>query len=112
MNRIHLLSAALAAAMLTLGAPAQAADDATSGSGLTKTEAKDLKAQSEGNYKARKKVAEADEALDKADCKAALDGSAKRACDKTAKYDAKSDKAAAKTVHEVEKKAIKDATAK
>ena len=47
--------------------------------------------------------------LDKADCKTALEGSAKRACDKSAKAGAKGTKADAKMVHEVEEKAIKDA---
>lgn len=87
---------------------AHAADDATAG-GISRSEAKDLKTQSEAQYKARKKVAEAQEDLNRADCKTALDGAARRACEKTAKADAKTKKAAAKTVHEAEESAIKDA---
>lgn len=112
MNRNTFL-AALATA-LALGLPAaHAADDAASApAGLSKDDAKGLKTQSEGQYKARKKVAEANEALDRADCKTALDGSAKRACEKSAKAGAKSVKASAKMAHEIEEKQIKDATAK
>ena len=87
--------------------PATAADPA-----LTKSEAKDLKTQSDAQYKARKNVAEANEDLAKGDCKVALEGSAKRACDKSAKASAKSGKADAKTLHEMEKQTIKDSTAK
>lgn len=75
---------------------------------ITKDEAKDLKTQSDAQYKARKNVAEAAEDLNKGDCKTALEGSAKRACEKSAKAAAKSDKANAKTVHEIEKQAIKN----
>ena len=90
---------------------AVAADTHTAGTeaGLARSDAKDLKTHSEADYKARKKVAEANEVLNKADCKSALDGSAKRACEKSAKAAARSDKADAKTVHEAEEKAIKDA---
>ena len=103
------LSAALAALALSLGLPAHAVTDAPAAdAGATRAEAKDMKTQSEAQYKARQKVAEANEGLDKADCKSALDGSARRACEKSAKAAAKSAKADAKTVHEVEEKAIKD----
>lgn len=98
------ISAMLAAFAASLCLSASAADDP----GLTRSEAKDLKTQSEAQYKARKKVAEANEDLNKADCKTALDGSAKRACDKSAKAAARSHKANAKTVHEFEEQAIKD----
>jgi DNA-directed RNA polymerase subunit K/omega len=98
-NRFTLLIAAAATAFaMTAGA----AEPAT----ITKDEAKSLKAQSEGQYKARKNVAEANEDLNRADCKSALEGSAKRACEKSAKHTAKSDKAATKAVHEVEEKKI------
>ncbi len=100
------------AASLLLCLSARAADDAkaaTDAAGISKTEAKDLKTQSEAQYKARKHVAEANETLGKADCKTALEGSAKRACEKGAKAAAKSDKADAKTLHEVQEQAIKDA---
>ena len=58
---------------------------------------------------AREKSAEAKEELDKADCKTSMSGSAERACQKSAKAAAKSTKADAKTVHEAEEQAIKDA---
>lgn len=79
---------------------------------LSSTEAKDLKTQSESQYKARKKVAEANEELNKGDCKTALEGSAKRACEKSAKAAAKSQKADAKTIHEAQEATIKDAKTK
>ena len=84
---------------------AYAADDTAA---VTKQEAKSLKATSEGDYKARKNIAEAKEDLNKADCKANLEGSTKRACDQSAKANAKARKADAKLVHEAEEKAIKD----
>jgi len=102
MKTASTLFAALAAALsLTL---AHAAD-----TGISKQEAKDLKTQSEAQYKARGKVAEAKEDLDKADCKTSLSGSAEHACKKSAKAAAKSRKADAKTQHEAEEQAIKDA---
>jgi hypothetical protein len=99
------LASVFATAALGLCSTAFAADPT-----LTKDEAKDLKTQSEAVYKARKNVAEANEDLNKGDCKTALEGSAKRACNKSARASAKSDKAAAKTVHEKEEQQIKDAT--
>jgi len=103
------LLATVASAALTFAFGAHAQD---SNATLTKEEAKSLKAQSEGQYKAKKNIAEAAEDLNRADCKSALDGSAKRACEKSAKHAAKSDKAAAKAAHEVEEKKIDDATQK
>ena len=105
------VSTLLAAAVAALCLQANAADDkaAAAGTGVTKDQGKDLKTQSEADYKARKKIVEANEVLDKADCKTALDGAAKRACDKSAKAGAKGAKADAKMVHEIEEKAIKDA---
>lgn len=103
------ISATLAAVAAAFCLSAQAADaDKTTNPTLSNSEAKDLKVQSEGQYKARKKVAEANEELNKADCKTALEGSAKRACEKSAKQAAKSQKAGAKTVHEAEEATIKD----
>lgn len=104
MKYSKIISAMLAAFAASLYLTAGAADD----SSLTRTEAKDLKTQSEAQYKARKKVTEANEDLNKADCKTALEGAAKRACEKSAKAAARSHKADAKTVHEVEEQAIKD----
>lgn len=99
------LTATLAAVAATLCFSVSAADTAT----ITNGEAKDLKIQSEAHFKARKKVAEANEDLNKADCKTALEGSAKRACEKSAKAAAKSHKADAKMMHESQEKAIDDA---
>lgn len=90
--------------------PAYAADDAKApDAGLTRTEAKDLKTQSEAEFKAQKKVVDANAELAEADCKTSLDGSAKRACKKAVKHHAKAAKAEAKMVHESEEKAIRDA---
>lgn len=105
------LSAAIAAIAASFCFSAHAADGdkaATTG-GLTSAQAKDLKTQADAELKARQKVAEANEVLNKADCKTALEGSAKRACEKSAKANAKSEKADAKTLHEVQEGAIKDA---
>jgi len=102
-------SALLVTALSSFCLAAFAADPSTEAA-LSKGEAKDLKTQSEAQYKARKNVAEANEDLNKGDCKTALEGAAKRACLKSAKASAKSDKAAAKTVHELEEQKIKDAT--
>ena len=77
------------ATSLCLSAGAADNDKAATDSGLARTEAKDLKTQSEANHKARGKIAEANEVLNKADCKTALEGSARRACEKSAKAAAK-----------------------
>ncbi len=91
--------------------PVYAADDAAKApdAGLTRTEAKDLKTQSEADYKAQKKVVDANAEMAEADCKTSLEGGAKRACKKAVKHHAKAGKAEAKMVHEAEEKAIKDA---
>ena len=102
------LSTLLLALAASACATAYAADSAAGGAMLTQQEAKSLKATSEGDYKARKNIAEAQENLDKADCKANLDGSTKRACNKSAKAAAKSTKADANLVHEAEEKVIKN----
>ena len=109
MNKLFSTPLAVLATSLCLSAGAADNDKAATAPGLARTEAKDLKTQSEADYNARKKVAEANEVLNKADCKTALEGSARRACENSAKAAAKSNKADAKTVHEIEEKAIKDA---
>ena len=106
MKTIPTLLAALAAS-LSLSLGAYAAD--APATGVSKTEAKDLKTQSEAKYEAKKKVAEANEDLRKADCEVAHDGSPERACKKAVKAHAKAAKADAKARHEAEEKAIKDA---
>ena len=98
------LSALVAVCAASFCLSTQAAD-AT----IAKDQAKDMKTQSEAQYQARKKVADANEDLNRADCKTALEGAAKRACEKSAKATAKSDKADAKTLHETEEQRIKDA---
>lgn len=70
--------------------------------------AKDAKTQSKAEYKARKKVAEAQEDLNKADCEVSSDGAVERACKKEAKAQSKQDKAHAKTTYETEKQQIKE----
>jgi hypothetical protein len=93
----------------TLSLGAQAQDSAASAPApvLNKQEAKDLKTESKAAYKASKDVANANKELNKGDCEVAFDGSAERACKKTARAQAKTDKAEAKAVHEAEKDAIK-----
>ena len=108
MTQHKTLAAAVAAVATCFCLTTHAADGAT----ITKDQAKDLKTQSDGQYKARKNVAEANEDLNRADCKTALDGAAQRACEKSAKATAKSKKADAKTLHKVEEERIKDAAKK
>jgi hypothetical protein len=85
---------------------ATAPSTGTAGS-MTRADAKNEKNEAKAEYKARKKVADANKELNKADCETALDGGAERACKKTAGAAAKTDKAAAKTVYEGEKADIK-----
>lgn len=74
--------------------------------GLTQ-EGKDAKEQAKGEYKARKKVADANKELNKADCEVAANGMAEHACKKHARTQAKEEKAEAKMIYENEKKDIK-----
>ena len=109
MKTIPTLLTALAASLsLSLGAYAADAPAA----GMTKQEAKDAKTQAEAKYDAKKKTAEANEALQKGDCEVAHDGSAERACKNAAKQHAKAKKADAKTQLKSEEKAIDDAKKK
>ncbi len=71
-------------------------------------DAKDAKTHSKAEYKARKKIADANKDLNKADCETSADGSVERACKKEARATAKQEKAEAKTQYEMEKKQIKD----
>ena len=103
MTQHKTLSAAIAAIATCFCLTAHA-DGAT----ITKDEAQDLKTQSEAQYKARKKVAEANEDLNKADCKAALDGAA-HAPARRARRQPPRVKADATTLHQVEEQRIKDA---
>jgi hypothetical protein len=78
--------------------------------GLTKDEARDQKIQSKADYKARKKIADANLDLNKADCETSADGAVARACKGSAKAQAKKDKADAKVIHSQEVQDIKDNT--
>lgn len=71
-------------------------------------EAKDAKTHSKAEYKARKKIADANKELNKADCETSADGMAEHACKKGARAGAKQEKAEAKMLHENEKKQIKE----
>ena len=75
---------------------------------LTKGEQHDLKVQSEADYKARKKIADANLDENKAACENAAYGSLEHACKKDAKAEANKDKADAKVIHEAEKVDIKN----
>jgi hypothetical protein len=78
-----------------------------SGPTLLTQEGKDAKAQAKGEYKARKKIADANKELNKADCEVSTNGMAEHACKKAARAGAKQDKAEAKMQYENEKKDIK-----
>jgi hypothetical protein len=107
---ITTLLSAVAACVAMSAAPAFAQDAAAPT--ITKEEAKDLKVQSKGEYKARKKVADANKDLNKADCEVAADGKLEHACKKDARATAKQEKAEAKVIHEAEKADIKQKTEK
>ena len=110
MKKMIAVLATAAIATLSIGSyAADATTDTTTAPAITKDQASKLKTQSTAEYKAKGKVAEANEDLNKGDCKNNLDGSAKRACDKSATAQARSEKADAKLQHESEKKAINDA---
>ena len=74
--------------------------------GVTKSQAKDLKTESKGDYKARKNIAEANHDLNKADCKVNSDGAVERACKADARAQEKKDKADAKLIHKTEQQDI------
>ena len=78
--------------------------------GLTHSQAKDLKAQSTAEYKARKNIAEANHDLNKGDCKVNADGAVERACKADARALERKQKADAKLIHEQEKADIKSDT--
>jgi hypothetical protein len=105
------LTTLLAATATCFGLAAHAADvgatASTDAPTLNRDEAKQLKTQSDADYKARKKVADANKALDKADCKNTFDGGVERACKSDARATAKEAKAEAKVIHEAEKADIK-----
>jgi hypothetical protein len=95
MNKTLIALLAATAATLSFGAYA---DDT-----LTHSQAEALKDQSTAQYKANKKIADANLDVNKADCKATTDGAVERACKADAKALAKKEKADAKLVHKAEK---------
>ncbi len=78
--------------------------------GITKSEAKDLKTESKGDYKARKNIAEANHDLNKADCKVNSEGAVERACKADARAQEKKEKADAKLIHKTETQDINAVT--
>ena len=78
--------------------------------GLTHSEAKDAKIQSEADYKARKNIAEAQHDLNKADCKVNASGAVERACKSDARVQEKKDKADANLIHKQETQDINAVT--
>jgi hypothetical protein len=103
------LGCGMAMAQTTTAAPNSDSPNATPTTpptGLTQ-EGKDAKETSKGEYKARKKVADANKELNKADCEVSANGMAEHACKKHARAQAKEEKAEAKMIHENEKKDIK-----
>ena len=98
------LIALLVAVAGTLSMVTQAA---TADASLTQSQASDAKIESNADYKASKKIADADHATNKADCKTMLSGSTQRACERDAKAQEKKDKADAKLVNKAEKADIK-----
>ena len=75
---------------------------------ITRQEARDLKTESKAEYKARKKVTDAQKVLDIADCKTAgLEPKEQRDCKKEAKDAAKAAKKEAKEIYKEDKAEIK-----
>ena len=69
---------------------------------ISHSQAKDLKTESKGDYKARKNIAEANHDLNKADCKVNSDGAVERACKADARAQEKKEKADANLIHKSE----------
>lgn len=81
------------------------------GGALTSQEARDLKTQNKADYKAHKKVADANKDLEVADCKTAgLEAKDERDCKHDAKLNAKATKHDAKEVYKDNKAGIKSRT--
>ena len=70
---------------------------------INPSESKNQKTESEGQYKARKNIAEANHDLNKAHCKVSSDGAVERACKADARAQEKKEKADAKLIHSEEK---------
>ena len=104
-----MIKASLQAILITtaayLSVPVFAATDAPT---LTKEEAHDLKTESKADYKARKKVVDAQKEVGIADCKTSgLDSKDERDCKKEVKDSAKASKKHAKDTYKEEKADIK-----
>ena len=108
------LLATMIAATLSYGVasaqPTQPDSPSTPAPNIPSQEAKDAKVHSKAEYKARKKIADANKELNKADCETSANGMAEHACKKEARATAKADKAHAQKIHEDEKKEIKEGT--
>lgn len=110
------IKALLATTATALSLSAVAADPSTTlptdpGGTLTKQEARDLQTANKAQYKANKKVADANKTLDVADCKTAgLDMKDERDCKHDAKEAAQATKHDAKAVYKDNKADIKSRT--
>lgn len=103
--------AAVAADSVTDAAGTSTATTATAHTGDPLVNARNEKTQAKAEYKARKKVADANKTLDVADCKtASLDSKDLRDCKEEAKHEAKDTKRDAKHVYKSEKADIKSET--
>lgn len=105
MNKTLVALLAATVATLSPGAYADSAD-----APLTHSQASDLKTQSNADYKADKKIADANHTLNKADCKENTSGGVERACKKDAKAQSRQDKADAKLQNKAEKADINAVT--
>lgn len=106
-NIKYILAAGTLGLSLTMAHAADTTAPATEGK-LTSEQARDLKTESKAEYKARKKVADAQEGLDVADCKTSgLDSKNERDCKHDAKEASKAAKKEAKQIHKDEKADIK-----
>ncbi|MBX3622088.1 MAG: hypothetical protein KF891_19140 [Rhizobacter sp.] len=101
------LGCGIATAQTTNNVESEAAPNMPRATTILTPEGKDAKVHSKAEYKARKKVAEANKELNKADCETAADGMAEHACKKNARAISKQEKAEAKMIYENEKKDIK-----
>jgi hypothetical protein len=113
--RKQFIAATLIATSLGFGgaAMAQTAENPSTGRAIPANtglsdDAKDAKEHAKGEYKARKKVADANKALNKSECEVHADGMAEHACKKNARAIAKQEKAEAKMDYTNEKKAIRE----
>ncbi|RZL03112.1 MAG: hypothetical protein EOP36_06190 [Rubrivivax sp.] len=107
-NFKHILAAGTLGLSLSFAHAADTTPPTTNDGKLTSEQARDLKTESKAEYKARKKVAEAQEGLDVADCKTSnLDSKNERDCKHDAKQMSKESKKEAKQIYKEEKADIK-----